>query len=559
MDNFSKTFRENKVRRKGALIIAREDIEDNGEGDNGEVEDEENVLIEEDEIEACGPVADESLFAEQLTSREELIRQALRNPLLIQRELCRRDLSEFIRYFFSSVAHDELKWNWHIDYLAEQLMNLAERVGRMETKDHDLIFNVPPGTTKSITCSIMFPVWCWTRWPWMRFITASYSNALSLEHADYSRELIRCQKFRELFPELGIKEDKDTKSNFRIRYLDGEGRQHLGGNRYSTSVGGTLTGFHGHILIVDDPINPREAVSSVKIQAANHWMEQTLSTRKVDKAVTPTVLIMQRLHEDDPTGHLLAKKKENILHVSLPGETRHFGKFVRPIELITNYTNDLLDPNRMPWSVLEDMQADLGQYGYAGQVGQNPVPPGGGMFKPDYFSIVDNLPTPANVGQVIRYWDKAGTKDAGAFTCGVKMAKLRTGKLVVIDVKRGQWASEERENIIRQTAEADGTSVIIYHEQEPGSGGKDSAQSTIRNLIGFSNYADRPTGDKIRRADPYSVQVNNGNVLLLRGDWNSKFIEEHRFFPFGRYKDQVDAASGAFTKLVQKRIVQRVV
>ena len=102
-------------------------------------------------------------------------------------------------------------------------------------------------------------------------------------------------------------------------------------------------------------------------------------------------------------------------------------------------------------------------------------------------------------------------------------------------------------------AEADGKAVKIYHEQEPGSGGKESAEATIRNLAGFSSYADRPQGDKIYRADPLSVQVNEGNVLLLRGDWNHEFVEEFRHFPFSTYKDQVDATSGAFSKLTQKR------
>jgi predicted phage terminase large subunit-like protein len=133
------------------------------------------------------------------------------------------------------------------------------------------------------------------------------------------------------------------------------------------------------------------------------------------------------------------------------------------------------------------------------------------------------------------------------------MSLLVSGKLLVQDCKKGRWSTDEREDIIRETAEADGPEVEIYHEQEPGSGGKDSALATVKNLLGFSNHPDRPVGDKIYRADPYSVQVNHGNVLLLRGDWNYEFIEEHRNFPLG-VKDQVDAASGACAKLAQKKL-----
>jgi len=397
----------------------------------------------------------------------------------------------------------------------------------------------------------------------MRFITSSYSGALSLELAEYSRDLVRSRKFKQLFPEIVIKPDKDTKSNYRIekRVFNDQGREimrELGGNRYSTSVGGTLTGFHGHMLIVDDPLNPTQAVSETELKSANHWIDNTLSTRKINKAVTPTILIMQRLHQGDPTGHIVDKKKGKVSHICLPGEIRNYKDKVSPPELIEYYQDDLLDPKRMPWTVLDDMEADLGQYGFAGQVGQNPTPPGGAMFKVDFFSYMERLPSvkddPMNeIVLVVRYWDKAGSQGQGAYTVGVKMGKLKSGKFIVLDVKRGQWSTENREHIIKSTAQADGTQTIIYQEQEPGSGGKESAEATIFNLAGFSCYADRPTGDKIYRADPYSVQVNNGNVILLKGDWNHAFVEEHKYFPFGTYKDQVDAAAGAFNKLRQTK------
>jgi predicted phage terminase large subunit-like protein len=112
---------------------------------------------------------------------------------------------------------------------------------------------------------------------------------------------------------------------------------------------------------------------------------------------------------------------------------------------------------------------------------------------------------------------------------------------------------------MKSVAEADGVNVEIYVEQEPGSGGKESAEGSIRNLDGFTTRADKPTGsqgNKEKRADPYSVQVNNGAFQLLLGDWNYAFIEEHRFFPYSTYKDQCDASSGAYNKLVGKKIAR---
>jgi len=488
------------------------------------------------------------------------VKSALINLSEVKAELCRRSFFYFIREFWPEISAEEFRPNWHIEVLCQELTRLAERVSRGDSKLYDLIVNVPPGTTKSITCSIMFPVWCWINWHWMKFIVASYSSALSLDHAEMSRDLIRSERFHSYFPELEIKQDKDVKSNFRIQKRaelpDGRLQILMGGNRYSTSVGGTLTGFHGHILIVDDPINPQQAVSDAFLNTANRWVEQTLSTRKVEKSVTPLVMIMQRLHQNDPTGHLLDKRKENVRLICLPGELKNYSEQVQPPELKERYTDGLLDPVRMGWGVLKDLEADLGQYGYAGQIGQKPTPPGGGMFQVDFFQIVDSLPHSMSFINQVRYWDKAGTQDGGAYTAGVKMIRLKNGKFIIVDVKRGQWKADIRERLIKMAAEADGSKVQIHLEQEPGSGGKESVESSIRSLAGFSVYKDRPTGDKVFRADPYSVQVNEGNVMLLRGDWNHDFIEEHRFFPFSTYKDQVDAASGAFMKLTQKRIAR---
>jgi len=493
------------------------------------------------------------------TSKQEQSKLLLENPLYIVRILNNRSFYNFFQYFWSEISTDELVLNWHMEFICNELQHVAERVGANQKKEHDLVINIPPGTSKTSIAMKMFPVWCWTKWHWMRFITSSYSQVLSLESGEASRDLIRSDKFKSVYPELEIKADKDVKSNYKIvkNKIVSKGhlpKQILGGNRYSTSVGGSVTGFHGHILIVDDPLNPYEAVSAKALATTNHWMDEVLSTRKVDKEVTPTILIMQRLHQNDPTGHLIGKNKKNVKHISLPGTLDGYMDNLKPEYLKQYYKDNLLDPKRLSKEVLFELEQDLGQYGFAGQIGQNPTPPGGGMFKVDKFSIIDRMPMEHEIAEIVRYWDKAGSAGKGAFTCGVKIAKLKNGKFIVVDVKRGQWATEERESIIKAVAESDGKEVKIYTEQEPGSGGKESAEATVRNLSGFVVNRDLPRGDKVYRADPYSVQVNYGNVALLYGAWNAAYIEELRFFPFGTYKDQVDASSGAFSKLTAKKI-----
>ena len=192
----------------------------------------------------------------------------------------------------------------------------------------------------------------------------------------------------------------------------------------------------------------------------------------------------------------------------------------------------------------------MGDYAFAMQYMQEIVPKGGSFFDVSKLLIVNNLDE-KEVIRKVRYWDKAGTHQAGCYTVGVKMAMLKNRTYAVLDVVRGQWEASEREKIIRQVAELDGQQVTVFIEQEPGSGGKESAESTIRNLAGFRCIADRPTGDKISRADTLAVQLNAGNVSMLRAEWNNEFKREFEFFPYGKFKDQVDATSGAFNMLVK--------
>lgn len=477
-------------------------------------------------------------------------------PELVLQQTRRLSLYEFLQVFWDEVSETSYKDNWHIKYLCERLEEVAYRVAQNEVCEKDLIINVPPGTTKTIICSIMFPAWCWSMgWFWMRFITASYSAALALESAEKSRDLIRSDMYQGLFPDLRIKDDKDKKGNFRIVKRMSSGRFRNGGNRFSTSVGGTLTGFHAHIIIVDDPLNPEQAASEKELENCNRWMEQTLPTRKVDKEVTASVLIMQRLHQMDPTGRALERKPDSIHHICLPGEIRNYKKFLKPPEAEKHYVNGLLDPTRLGDNALKKLEEDLGQYGFAGQIGQNPAPPGGGMFRVNRMPIVENV-RQNEILRTIRYWDKASSDESGTYTAGVKMSQLKDRSFLIHDVVRGQWSADVRERMIRKTAENDTKVVQIYMEQEPGSGGKESVEASIKNLIGFAAYADRPTGDKVFRADPFSVQVNISNVSLLRGDWIQAFKDELEIFPFGTYKDQVDAASAAFNILAAKKQVR---
>ena len=169
----------------------------------------------------------------------------------------------------------------------------------------------------------------------------------------------------------------------------------------------------------------------------------------------------------------------------------------------------------------------------------------GKVFNRAWFEIVDVAPTEAIR---LRYWDKAGVAGGGDYSAGVRMAH-HAGVFHVEHVIRGQWSSQQRNLVMRQTAEYDGPTVPIWVEQEGGSGGKESAEISIRELAGWMVRAEPVTGKKPTRAGPLAAQAEAGNVKLIRGQWNEDFLHELHGFPEGGNDDQVDAASGAFNKL----------
>jgi hypothetical protein len=170
----------------------------------------------------------------------------------LQREKNNRRYFEFFKYFWSEVSTEELQLNWHVEYVCNELQEVAMRVVNNVDKEYDLIINIPPGTSKSSMVSILWPVWVWTIDHTMKFITATYGNTLSLELGGKSREVVKSDKFKEMYPELRIKDDVDSKSNFQVvkeerNFYKTRSKFRIGGNRFSTSVGSSFVGFHGHI------------------------------------------------------------------------------------------------------------------------------------------------------------------------------------------------------------------------------------------------------------------------------------------------------------------------
>lgn len=457
---------------------------------------------------------------------------------LVKDERMKRSLRSFIAGAWSIVEPvNAFQPNWHIDMICEHL----EAVSRGEISK--LLINMPPRHMKSLLVSVFWPCWEWISSPAKRWLFSSYSHDLSVRDSLKSRRLIQSPWFQRRWGDVfNLTSDQNQKTRY-----DNDKT----GYRLSTSVGGIATGEGGNSIVVDDPHNVKDAISSVtKRSSVLVWWDEVMSTRLDNPKTGSKIIVMQRIHESDLSGHVLAEK--GYEHLCLPA--RYEGnRVVTSLNAVDkrSVVDEPLWPERYGDAELASLETELGAYATAGQLQQRPEPRGGGMFQTENFKIIKALDK-KEITSSVRYWDKAGTSGGGCYTAGVLVHRLNDKSFVIADVIRGQWAAPEREKIIRQAAELDGLNTIVWVEQEPGSGGKESAENTIRNLAGYCVYADKVSGAKEVRAEPYAIQVEVGNVSILSNAMAQEFIREHEFFPVGSTKDMVDAASGAFIKILEE-------
>lgn len=489
------------------------------------------------------------------------LEHALKNPAQALFELDKRDAEDELAVFVAQAWHvlepgRELVWGWTPGAICDHLQ--AVTWGEIRR----LIINVPPGSMKSLLARVLWPVWCWIQPPsedvflggnHLKFLGFSYADTLSMRDNRRARTLVQSDWFAERWGDrVALTADATAKTFWELTG---------GGSMFAGTVRGATTGHRGDCIILDDANNVKKAESAADRQETNQFLGEVLPSRVNDQDKSPMLNIQQRTHTDDATGFLLRSWRDCV-QLMIPMEFEPERKCVTRIGFSDPRTEpgELMWPERFSAAAVEEMKDSFrefgGTYAEAGQLQQRPAPREGGLFKADQFRIIDHVP--GKLRSVVRYWDKAGSDGTGAYTAGVKMGELEDGRIIVLDVKRFRHSVGKREALIQATAEADGDHVEGWMEQEPGSGGKDSVRESIAGLAGYNYRADRVNGgDKEQRAMPFAAQVEIGNVLLLEGDWNRAYIEEHRGFPTGTYKDQVDASSGAYNKIAKKRRARR--
>ncbi len=173
----------------------------------------------------------------------------------------------------------------------------------------------------------------------------------------------------------------------------------------------------------------------------------------------------------------------------------------------------------------------------------------GMFFKVGKIQIVDELPAGL---RFCRGWDLAATDGGGDWTVGGKIGKSAEGRFYIADIQRGQWESDYRDKLIKQTADLDGRCMQRL-PQDPGAAGKSESQRMVRMLAGHAVKALPVSGDKETRATGLASQTNAGNVFMLRAPWNHGLLSRLDSFPTkGVPDDEIDALADAFNELHSK-------
>ena len=410
-----------------------------------------------------------------------------------------------------------------------------------------MLLMTPPQHGKSLSV-IDFIAWAVGKDPELRVIYSSFSDRLGVRANLRLQRSLDSSTYRCLFPGTRLN-NKHIVTIAERPLRNHEVLEFVGHEGYfrNTTVLGSITGEALDLCVIDDPIKGRaEAQSEVTREKTWNWLTDDVLSRFSEHA--GLIMIMTRWHVDDPAGRL-------IEHFGLGRITQIRYPAIAEVREQYRKPGDPLFPELKSMEFLLERRKLYTESSWEALYQQNPFIVGGGIFpieKLTTWPILDRT----KILKSVRYWDKAGTEsDGAAFTAGALIHMLKDNRFVIEHVVRGQWSALEREEKIKFWATRDAANsrpgaYEVGVEQEPGSGGKESAESTIRNLRGFKVYADKVTGSKEIRAEPFAAQVQGGNVYLVAGSYQNDLLDEMVSFPNGKFKDQVDACSGAFNRLI---------
>jgi predicted phage terminase large subunit-like protein len=341
------------------------------------------------------------------------------------------------------------------------------------------------------------------------------------------RLVMQSDWYRRIFPGLQLTGDQNEKRKFVTTAR---------GHRFATSVGASVIGEGGRFLIVDDPLNAQQALSDTQREAANTWFDQGFSTRLDDKENGVIVVVMQRLHADDLSGHLLAKGGWE--HLCIPGiaEVRTVVDFGR-VKVIRE-PGDVLHPARESRQAIERQKTEMGSYAFAGQYQQRPAPADGGIFKAGWFRRYEK-PLEA-YEQIVQSWDTASKPgQLNDPSCCLTFGVRKDGFDLLQAVVRRLEYPDLKALVLKQAVDWNPNAILIEDKSSGQAILQDLRRETKLPLIGIN-----PEKDKITRASAVSAMVEAGKLALpTQAPWLTDFEMELMTFPNAPHDDQVDGLS----------------
>lgn len=416
------------------------------------------------------------------------------------------------------------RWDWpHLRRLQAALDQITQ--GQLDR----LIVLMPPRHGKSECCTIRYPAYRLERDPSTRVIQAAYNQTLAEKFSRKTRRIVR-ERSVPLSVERTAASDWETAKAGGVR---------------AVGVGAGVAGHGADLILIDDPIkNREEAESPTYRDRLWEWFTDDIMTRREPGAAV--VVTVTPWHHDDLIARILASPDGPRWTVI------RFPALAEENDPLGRAEGAALCPDRFDEQYLAEQRTLMGAYGFESLYQCRPTPRDGNMFPRSKVRIVANAPAGT---RWCRAWDKAGTAGGGKRTAGIKLGIGPDGLVYVGHRIAGQWNAAEREQVIRDTARMDGIGVVIELEQEPGSGGKESAESSVLGLSGYDVRAKPATGDKTTRADPLAAQwqangpTEPGNVCLVEGTWNAEYLDTMELAPNGKYLDDMDASAMAFNRL----------
>lgn len=436
----------------------------------------------------------------------------------------RTDFIAFLHKAFDTLCQGaRFQPNWHLEAIAHALEPAQQGLGDR------LIVNVPPRSLKSISISVAWVAWRLGHDPALRFLCVSYSAELSNKHARDCRTLMLTDWYRQLFPKTVL-----------TRVAEHDFETTAGGGRMSTSVGGTLTGRGGDIIIIDDPIKPDEAATETARRTVIEWFASSLSSRLDDKNNGSIILVMQRVHECDLSGHLLEAGGWNHLNLPAIAETDEDIPIGRG-RIHRRRIGDVLHPARESLQILDVLKATMGSSVFSAQYQQSPIPAGGALIMRDWLSYIPQMPMKMPGDRIVQSWDTA-SKDGALNDFSVCITVLIRGRLVhVLDVFRKKLKFPDLVKAAVCLAEQHHADTILIEDAASGTQLIQSLKDANRPGIPRP-IARRAEGDKISRLAGSSQRIEAGELVLpLNAPWLAEFERELLAFPNGRHDDQVDA------------------